>query len=76
MKPSQKPQRGASTVEFALSMLIFIPLALYAAYAGEVFQAGFRAQEAESSAGWDLTAYKMNNYSKPFTGDDMEDDPT
>ena len=67
--------RGASTVEFALSMLVFIPLALYGAFAGEVFQAGFRAQEAEQSAGWDITAYKMHNYEKKFPGDDMVDDP-
>lgn len=68
--------KGASTVEFALSLLIFIPLALYGAFAGEVFQAGFRAQEAEQSAGWDITAYKMHDYAKPFPGDDMIDDPS
>jgi hypothetical protein len=55
-------ERGASTVEVALSMLLLIPTALYGIYAGEVFLAGTRAQEAEISAAWDVTAYLLHDY--------------
>jgi hypothetical protein len=55
-------ERGASTVEVALSMLLLIPTALYGIYAGEAFLAGTRAQEAEISASWDITAYLLHDY--------------
>ncbi|NMO14184.1 hypothetical protein HPC49_19345 [Pyxidicoccus fallax] len=60
--------RGAATVEFAVSLLVLIPVLLYAIYAGELFLAGTRAQEAEITAGWDLTAYRMHDYLGGDTG--------
>lgn len=65
-------ERGASTVEVALSMLLLIPTALYAIYAGEAFLAGTRAQEAEISASWDVTGYLLHDY---VSGQDYEAGP-
>ncbi|MFP2908710.1 hypothetical protein ACLESD_27405 [Pyxidicoccus sp. 3LFB2] len=59
---SSRRARGAATVELALSLLILIPVVLYAIYAGELFLAATRAQEAEITAGWDMTAYRMHDY--------------
>jgi hypothetical protein len=65
-------QRGASTVEVALSMVLLIPTALYAIYAGEAFLAGTRAQEAEISASWDVTGYLLHDF---INGEDYESGP-
>lgn len=65
-------ERGASTVEVALSMLLLIPTALYGIYAGEAFLAGTRAQEAEISASWDVTAYLLHDFEN---GQDYESGP-
>ncbi len=59
---SSRRARGAATVELALSLLMLIPVVLYAIYAGELFLAATRAQEAEITAGWDMTAYRMHDY--------------
>jgi hypothetical protein len=58
--------RGASTVEVAVSMLLLIPTALYAIYAGEAFMAATRAQEAEISATWDITGYLLHDFDNGF----------
>jgi hypothetical protein len=65
-------RRGASTVEVALSMIMLVPLALYAIYAGESFLAATRAQEAEITASWDATAYRLHDY---LEGQDYESGP-
>ncbi|HYH95663.1 hypothetical protein [Hyalangium sp.] len=65
-------ERGAATVEVALSMLLLIPTALYAIYAGEAFLAGTRAQEAEISATWDITGFLLHDYDN---GQDYEAGP-
>jgi hypothetical protein len=49
-------------VEFALAMLVFIPVVYYSMYIGDGFIAGFKAQEAEISATWDTTAYRLHNF--------------
>ena len=59
---SSRRARGAATVELALSLLLLVPVLLYAIFSGEAFLAGTRAQEAEITAGWDMTAYRMHDY--------------
>jgi hypothetical protein len=67
-----RQERGASTVEVALSLLLLVPLFLYIVYAGESFLAATRAQEAEISASWDVTAYRLHDY---VDGQDYESSP-
>ena len=52
MAPLRSPRRarGAATVELALSLVLLVPVLLYAIYAGEERLAGTRAQEAEITA--------------------------
>src|SRR4051812_40177141 len=54
--------RGASTVEFALSLLLLLPALFYAIWVGENFHVGLKAQEAEIAAMWDATAYRVHDY--------------
>jgi len=74
MAPLRSPRRarGAATVELALSLVLLVPVLLYAIYAGEAFLAGTRAQEAEITAGWDLTAYRMHDYMDGYREDERE----
>ncbi|MFL5347667.1 MAG: TadE/TadG family type IV pilus assembly protein [Hyalangium sp.] len=67
-----RQERGASTVEVALSMILLIPTALYSIYVGEAFILGARAQEAEIAASWDITAYRLHDF---INGFDFEADP-
>lgn len=60
--------RGAATVELAVSLLLLVPVLLYAIYAGEAFLAATRAQEAEITAGWDMTGYLMHDYRNGYSG--------
>ena len=69
-RPGQ--QRGASTVEVALSMILLVPVVLYSIYVGEAFILGARAQEAEISASWDVTAYLLHDFKNGY---DFETDP-
>ncbi len=61
MKCSRE-KRGAATTEFLLSTLLIIPVLLYAIWIGEVFAVGAKAQEAEISAMWDATAYRVHDF--------------
>ena len=55
-------RRGQSTTELALAMLLIVPCILYAVYVGELFMVGAKAQEAEISAAWDVSAYRFHDY--------------
>jgi hypothetical protein len=59
---ARRAQRGAAVVELALSLTLLVSVLFIAIYAGEAFLAGSRAQEAEMSAGWDVTAYRLHDY--------------
>jgi hypothetical protein len=65
---SSRRARGAATVELALSLMLLVPVLLYSIYSGEAFLAATRAQEAEISAGWDMTAYRMHDYITGYRG--------
>ncbi len=54
--------RGASTVEFALALLLFLPALFYSVWIGESYHVGLKAQEAEVAAMWDATAYRVHDY--------------
>jgi hypothetical protein len=58
----RRTERGAAVVELAVSLTLIVSALLIALYAGEAFLAGARAQEAEISAGWDVTAYNLHDY--------------
>ncbi len=59
---NRRHARGAATTEFALATLMIVPALLYGVYAGELFVVGAKAQEAEISAAYDLTAYRYHDY--------------
>ena len=65
--PHRRSSRGASTTEFALALLLVVPCVLYGIHAGELFIVGAKAQEAEISAAWDVTAYRFHDYSVSAT---------
>lgn len=73
--PRHSSERGAAVLEMAVSLTLIVSLLLITIYVGEAFLAGAKAQEAEISAGWDLTAYRMHDYSKDGTHD-YEGGPT
>lgn len=59
---NRRSSRGQSTTELALAMLMIVPCALYAVYAGELFMVGAKAQEAEIAAAYDVSAYRFHDY--------------
>ncbi|AGC47362.1 hypothetical protein MYSTI_06089 [Myxococcus stipitatus DSM 14675] len=74
LKPSAS-RRGAAAVELAVSLMLFVPVLLYSIYAGEAFLAATRAQEAELTAAWDVTAYLGHDYAtRARAGDSLDPD--
>jgi len=55
-------EQGGATVEFAILTMVLVPLAIYVIYSGEAITYGIKAAEAEISAGWEATAYRVHDY--------------
>jgi hypothetical protein len=55
-------ESGGAVVEFALSTILLVPMALYSIYVGEAFIAGAKAQEIEISAAHDISAFLLHDY--------------
>ncbi|MBI5547266.1 MAG: hypothetical protein HY901_25570, partial [Deltaproteobacteria bacterium] len=64
-----RQEEGSAVTEFALSTLLLVPVALYSMYVGEAYMVAIKVQEAEISATWDITAYRLHEYmSGSYTG--------
>ncbi|MGI5864422.1 MAG: hypothetical protein ACOX6T_20545 [Myxococcales bacterium] len=61
-EPRYDSEEGAAVAEFGLSTLLLVPLALYSMYVGEAFTMAIKAQEAEITAAWDTTAYRLHSF--------------
>jgi hypothetical protein len=48
-------------VEFAVAILLLVPVAIYAIYAGELFAVGMKAQEAEMLGAWNVTGHVLHD---------------
>ncbi len=59
-------RRGAATVEFAVSMLVFIPALLYSIFLADTLFFQLKAQEITAAAAWDLTGRTLHDYSSSF----------
>lgn len=62
-------QRGAATVELALSMLVFIPIFLYAIFLNDMLGYRLDLQEGVLSTGWDFTP---QDYTKAGENPDVQ----
>jgi hypothetical protein len=62
MRKVRKAEEGAAAAELALATMLLVPMALYSMYVGEAFIAAIKAQEAEISAAWEITAYRLHNF--------------
>jgi hypothetical protein len=62
-------------VELAVSATLIVSALLIAIYAGEAFFAASRAQEAEISAGWDMTAYRLHDFDNAVDYEGGENSP-
>ncbi|HEY0093945.1 MAG TPA: hypothetical protein VGB96_06455, partial [Archangium sp.] len=60
---SRRVARGAAAVEMALSMLVFVPIFLYALFLDDLLRYSLDAQEAALSTVWDFT---VQDYSRPL----------
>lgn len=57
-----RDESGGAAVEFALSTILLVPMALYSIYVGEAFIAGAKAQEIEITAAHDISAFLLHDY--------------
>jgi len=58
----RETDEGAAAVELALLTMLIVPMVVYTVYVGEAFITGIKAQEAEISAGWEITAFRLHAY--------------
>lgn len=58
----RRGDEGGSVVEFAITSALLVPMVVYAIYAGEALVAATQAQEAEITAGWEMTSYLTHAY--------------
>lgn len=62
MRRSFKKQRGAASVETAISMIVFIPVFMYALFLDDLLRYAADLQEAVTSTPWDFT---IQDYNQP-----------
>jgi hypothetical protein len=55
-------ERGGAIVEFAIFTLVFVPLAMYGIWIGDVMHLGVRAEEASITPAFDATAALVHDF--------------
>lgn len=55
-------ERGGAVVEFAIFTLVFVPLAMYGIWMGDVMHLGVRAEEASITPAFDATAALVHDF--------------
>ncbi|MHB1843475.1 MAG: hypothetical protein ACYCWW_01395 [Deltaproteobacteria bacterium] len=58
--------RGSAIVEFAISLVVFIPALLYSVFLCDTLFFQLKAQEITAAAAWDFTGRTLHDYSTSF----------